>query len=447
MPKLCGHLNCRKRATFGYCRRNGEFCKEHKKDDMKCVSHLCICGKAQPIYNEPGQTVAICCSQCKTDNMVNVRNKKCQCGKAHPVFNEPDQTVPICCSKCKTDNMVNVISKKCICGKATAIYNEPGQTRAICCSQCKTRTMVNVISKKCRCGKVIPTYNEPGQTVAICCSQCKTQTMVDVRNNKCRCGKAIPTFNEPGQTVAICCSQCKTQTMVDVNHKKCQCGKAIPYFNEPGQTRAICCSQCKTDTMVDVKNPKCKGVQCKDPDTNEMITKCPFEQHGNPKYKGYCTQCFSRNFPSDPLTYMIRSKTKEIAVRNFINDNFEGFQHDKTLFTGHCDCSIRRRIDHRKLIGNTLLVIETDENQHKSYDKMDEETRYDDLYMAFSGKWVYIRFNPDKYKASNGKNKNPNIATRLFALKDEINKQINRIENDENNGLVERIYLYYDGYK
>ena len=411
MPKLCGHLNCRNRATFGYCRRNGEFCKEHKKDDMKCVSRLCICGKACPTYNEPGQTLPICCSQCKTNTMVNVKDKKCICGKARPYFNEPGQTVPICCS------------------------------------QCKTNTMVDLKHKKCRCGKARPNFNEPGQTVPICCSQCKTRTMVDVRNKKCRCGEAQPTFNEPGQTVPICCSKCKTDTMVNVKHKKCRCGKAIPTYNEPGQRVPICCIQCKTDTMVNVKSKKCKGVQCKDPDTNEMITKCPFDQRGTPKYKGYCTQCFSRNFPSDPLTYMIRSKTKEIAVRNFINDNFEGFQHDKTLFTGHCNCTIRRRIDHRKLIGNTLLVIETDENQHKSYDKMDEETRYDDLYMAFSGKWVYIRFNPDKYKSLNGKNKNPNIATRLFTLKDEINKQINRIENDENNALVERIYLYYDGFK
>jgi hypothetical protein len=411
MPKLCGHLNCRKRATFGYCRRNGEFCKEHKKDDMRCVSQLCICGKRRPTFNEPGQTVPICCSKCKTETMVNVISKKCQCGKSRPTFNEPGQTVPICCSKCKTE------------------------------------TMVDVKSKKCQCGKAVPNYNEPGQTVAICCSKCKTETMVNIKSKKCQCEKAQPTYNEPGQTVAICCSICKTETMVNVIFKKCKCGKSRPTFNVPGQKVAICCSQCKTDTMVDVIHKKCKGVQCKDPDTDEMITKCPFEQHGNPKYKGYCTQCFSRNFPSDPLTYMICSKTKEIAVRNFINDNFEGFQHDKTLFTAHCDCSIRRRIDHRKLIGNTLLVIETDENQHKSYDKMDEETRYDDLYMAFSGKWVYIRFNPDKYKSLNGKNKNPNIATRLFTLKDEINKQINRIENDENNDLVERIYLYYDGYK
>ena len=35
----------------------------------------------------------------ETQTMVNVRDKKCQCGKAQPYFNEPGQTVAICCSK------------------------------------------------------------------------------------------------------------------------------------------------------------------------------------------------------------------------------------------------------------------------------------------------------------------------------------------------------------
>ena len=96
--------------------------------------------------------------------------------------------------------------------------------------------------------------------------------------------------------------------------------------------------------------------------------------------------CFSHLFPTDSLTFQIRSKTKEIAVRDFINSVFEGFTHDKPLWTGLCDCTHRRRIDHRKLIGNTMVVIEPDENQHKSYNKMDEETRDNDLFMSFSGK-------------------------------------------------------------
>jgi hypothetical protein len=164
----------------------------------------------------------------------------------------------------------------------------------------------------------------------------------------------------------------------------------------------------------------------------------------NPKYKGYCAFCFANTFPNDPLTSNIRSKTKETIIRDFINKNYEGFQHDKQLSTNHCDCTIRRRIDHRKLIKNTLLAIETDENQHKSYDKMDEETRYNDLYMVHSGKWIYIRFNPDKYKDKKEEIKNLSISKRLKRLKKEIDKQIKRIENEENNELVERIYLYYD---
>jgi hypothetical protein len=142
----------------------------------------------------------------------------------------------------------------------------------------------------------------------------------------------------------------------------------------------------------------------------------------------------------------IATKTKEFAVRDYINANFEGFQHDKIMTTSHCDCSIKRRIDHRYLINNTLLVVETDENQHRSYDAMDEEIRYDDLYMAFSGKWIYIRFNPDKYISNKGIRKNPTIASRLPILKEEIERQISRIKNNENTELLERIYMYYDKY-
>ena len=161
-------------------------------------------------------------------------------------------------------------------------------------------------------------------------------------------------------------------------------------------------------------------------------------------YKNYCATCFQHLFPTDPLTFQIRSKTKEIAVRDFINAHFDGFVHDKPLYTNHCDCSVRRRIDHRKLIGNTLLVVETDENQHKSYNAMDEQVRYDDLYMAFSGKWVYVRFNPDKYRDAKGKSKNPTIATRLDALHKQLTTQIARIEKGENVDPLERLYMFYD---
>jgi len=185
--------------------------------------------------------------------------------------------------------------------------------------------------------------------------------------------------------------------------------------------------------MVDVNNKKCKANLC-------------LGTSGNPKYKGYCCNCYQHLFPLDTLTYQIRSKTKEICTRDYINENFEGFQHDKPLFTGNCDCTHRRRIDHRFLIGNTLLCVETDEGQHKDYNKKDEEIRYDDLFMLHSGKFIFIRFNPDKYKNKDNKSVNPMLYTRLPILKEEIEKQMGRIKNEENTELLEIIKLYYDSY-
>jgi hypothetical protein len=123
-------------------------------------------------------------------------------------------------------------------------------------------------------------------------------------------------------------------------------------------------------------------------------------------------------------------------VRNVLNKNFDGFIHDKPLYTMNCDCTHRRRIDHRKLIGNTILAVETDEFGHKSYDQHDEEIRYDDLFMIHSGKWIFIRFNPDNNISK------VDIDDKLDKLIETMNECIERIERNENTELVEIIKLY-----
>jgi len=161
----------------------------------------------------------------------------------------------------------------------------------------------------------------------------------------------------------------------------------------------------------------------------------PDSRCGDTKYDGYCATCFKRVFPDDERSKVIHEHSKEIRVRNKINENFEGFIHDSTLYTGGCDCSHRRRIDHRKLIGNTILAIETDEFAHRGYDEKDEEIRYDDLYMIHSGKWVFIRFNPD--------GKGVDMSDKLDKLVETIQDAIDRIENEENTELLEIVKLYY----
>ena len=262
-------------------------------------------------------------------------------------------------------------------------------------------------------------------------------------------------FAKPGEKKPVRCGEHKEDDMIDVvskinycTHPDCKGGKngqpKQASFAKPGEKKAVRCFEHKEDDMIDVMNKTCVSEWC------PHIVQ-------NDKYDGYCTHCFKNLFPDDPRTPKIRVKTKEELVRQHINKNFEGFTHDKPIVWGGCDCNMRRRVDHRKLINGTMLAIETDEGQHKTYDEKKEENRYDDLFTgAHSGHWIFIRFNPDGYMDSKGKKrggmfksdgkKNSKEAERrLTALTEEIEKQIRRIENYENTELLEIHKLFYDG--
>jgi len=397
MPKLCEFENCRKQASYGYFYQTPERCKQHK-EDRKSQYKICRCGKHEPNFMLLNDTRVSYCSKCKPNNAISKdRSKKCPCN-------------------------------------ITATYGYKKDNKRIACIKCKTEKMICLVQHtRCKCKKSFPCFGNPNDKRATCCGQCKTINMISFDSRKCKCGNR-PSFGYKNDKKATCCNNCKTSEMIDIVHKKCKCGNR-PSFGYKNDKKPSCCKSCMLPGMCNNVSKMCKN--CAD---------WPDRQQANKKYKNYCARCFQRLFPKDPLTFQIKSKTKEIAVRDYINTIFDGFQHDKCLFTGGCNCPHRRRIDHRKLIGNTLLCIETDENQHKRYDKQDENDRYEDLYMVFSGKWIFIRFNPDKYTNKKGIRKNPTIAKRLVKLKKEIEKQIKRIENEENKELVEISYLYYDEY-
>jgi hypothetical protein len=444
MPKICDFETCRKFANYGesYCKPIR--CREHKGEykiaNMLCTNDGC---KIIASYNFQGLRSKFCFEH-KTNEMEDIKNKKCiyQGCKLQSCFNYDGEKNGLYCSVHKEINMINIKRKKCVEANCNIIptFNYDGEKVAKYCKQHKNPNMINVTRKTCEyteCKKA-PNYNYVGEISGVFCAQHRLQNMVNINAKSCEyidC-KKIPNYNfSKDQSGRFCKEHCLS-TMVDVINKSCEFTGCIkqPCYNFIGESKAIFCSQHKYINMVDVHNPKCKSNFC-------------LGSLGNKKYKGYCSSCYQQLFPTDPLTLQMRCKTKEIAVRDFINLNFEGFQHDKSLWTGNCDCTHRRRLDHRKLIGNTLLCIETDENQHKNYDLKDEEIRYDDLYMLHGGKFVYIRFNPDKFKDKNGKSVNPMLYTRLPILKEEIEKQINRIENEENKELLEIIKLYYDEIK
>lgn len=179
------------------------------------------------------------------------------------------------------------------------------------------------------------------------------------------------------------------------------------------------------------------------PRRRRLCLSCNLTQSSK-KYDYYCTSCFAFNFPEDSRVHNIRRKSKELRVRDFLNQHYPGFINDKSINFGDCDCNHRRRVDFRKLINNTMLAIEVDENQHKRYHTKDEHDRYNDLFMAYSGKWIFIRFNPDKFRDCAGILTDPTQSQRLKCLQIEIDHQIERILKNHNENMLEIIHLFYD---
>ena len=406
MPKLCEFETCRKQASYGFSYGKPIRCKEHK-EEYKLVSQLCQEDNCMILssYNFVGLKSAFCFEH-KKENMILVRGTFCThlgC-KSLPNYNYISEEKPLYCGKHKLVNMINITTKRCL------IQN---------------------------CDK-IPTFNYTNEKNGIYCFEHKIKDMIDVKHKKCffnNCN-VRPNFNFKNEKCGLYCIEHKIKDMVDVTHKSCLIENCLSRAtcNYKNSKEKLYCFEHKLENMINISDKKCKAGFC----LGTLV---------HSKYKGYCAPCYRYLFPNDPLTLQIRCKTKEIAVREFINLNFEGFQHDKPLWTGNCDCTHRRKIDHRKLFGNTLLCIETDEEQHKGYNKENEEVRYNDLYMLHGGKFIFIRFNPDKFKDKTGNYLNPMLYTRLPILKEEIEKQIKRIENDENKELLEIIKLYYDEIK
>ena len=392
--KKCQESNCGLIASFGFDKIIGtKYCSKHKEEGMiNLLCKLYACGKSRPTYNYEGESANFC-KECKEDDMINVNDKNCHCGKSRPTFNLPGLNSEYC-AKCKTENMINVKDKPCNCGKSTR-----------------------------------PNFNFKGLTPEYC-AKCKLPDMIDLTHKKCVCNKAQSSFNFEGLSPEYC-AKCKKEGMIQIRKRTCVvCTFGQGNYNYFG-CKAEYCVNCKKDGMINIPN-KCKNSIC--------------HSSGNVKYNYYCIHCFINLFPNEPMSSEIRIKSKENYVRDFLKENFDGFIHDTILWTGNCDCSHRRRIDFRKVIGNTLLCIEVDEYQHKRYKDKDEEIRYDDLFMIHGGKFMFIRFNPDNYINQNGTKVNPYMKKRMDDLYNEIIKQTNRITNEQNNELLEIIHLFYDEY-
>ncbi len=140
-----------------------------------------------------------------------------------------------------------------------------------------------------------------------------------------------------------------------------------------------------------------KNVRSLDPGLPkyELVKECTQCSSKNvlPRYKGYCSHCYIKTYPLDPLSLQTVYKSKDTIIQKFIDSKFDGFVH-------------REGSSQIQINGFTLKVIFFDQNV------LDHEE-----------KTIVIKFNPNKYE--NGKN--PMLYTRLPDLEKDIGKQFERI--------------------
>ena len=272
--------------------------------------------------------------------------RKCPCGKqsVYNVFGGK----PICCKICKTDDMINVVNKRCPCGKQPK-FNTPNEKIGVCCVQCKTSDMIDVVNKKCSCGKR-PHFNVPEENVGVCCVKCKTDDMVNVTSNRCPCGN-IPSFNIPGEKTGVCCAVCKTSEMINVMSKRCSCGKQ-PLYNFSGEKFGVCCFGCKTIGMIDVVHKICPGY--KEP--------CPVRTMLTIGHK-YCMSCD----PNDARRK--RYKMFEEAFFAYVKDKINVHKREFYIPFDQNDTAKKfARLDGIVFGDSVIVCLEVDENSHQEYE-------------------------------------------------------------------------------
>jgi hypothetical protein len=426
------------KATFNYIDKIPLYCKKCKDENMvDVINKKCIkCNLHQPVYNIEGEP-PLYCKNCKDDNMIDVKNKKCvKCNLHQPIYNLEGRA-PLYCNGCKDINMVDVKNKKCIiCHIKQCRFNYPTKKKGLYCGDCHLDGMYDIFAKKCIICKLYePNFNLLNEKKPTHCSICKTDNMIDIKHKKCIvCNKHQPSFNYSYDNKPTHCKTCALDNMINIRHKNDMCivcNIKRPSFNYSYKKKAEYCANCKLKNMCDLVSNKCQNNNC------DICV-------NNIKYDGYCAFCFVHLFHDDERTIKIKNKSKEIQVMCYITNIYKDFVYNKPLYIEGGCCETKRRIDLRILINNTMLCIEIDENQHKYYIKVDDDNRYNDLFMDFSGKYIFIRYNPDKFKDINRKNKNPYFDTRMKQLVDEIEKQKKKIENDENTDLLEIVHLFYD---
>ena len=374
-----------------------------------------------PFFGLPNDKQATYCKKHASEGMIDIKHKQCldpNC-PTRPNFGFPDDKRATYCKSHALEDMIDIVNKRCLdpdCNNQPK-FGLPNDKRATYCKKHASDDMIDIKSKQClesNCTKQ-PSYGLSNDKQATYCKKHALDDMIDIISKRCldsNCSK-YPNFGYLDDKKATYCKSHALEGMIDVVSKRCldpECDKR-PNFGLPNDKRATYCKSHALDGMVDIVNKLCETCN-----STQM----------NPKYKPNCARCYFFKHPDDPR---IRNyKTKEDAYMYALLEKFPQFKLDKTIDGG---CSKRRPDGFLDLLTH-IIIIEIDENEHKSYDDTCNNRRTMELSQDVDHRpIVFIRLNPDGYTLNDKRMKGSFSLTKatgeLKVVKKEFNKRLNSL--------------------
>ena len=298
--------------------------------------------------------------------------------------------------------------------------------------------------------------------------------MIDVKHKTCEhegC-KTRPVFNIEGELKARFCEKHKEIGMINVKdktceHEGCKTRANFGYINQV----ATHCAHHKLPLMFTKRKVECQEENCEEISEYgiEEPTHCFLHQKENQLclLGQTCVNCHRKNELCNKekicLTYCrptelsITSKKiikkKEGLVLSYLDKNIKSdlIPIDDKIIDTSC---VKRRPDRVYDCGLYFLVIEVDENQHKSYSngcsfdvKKQELRRMNQIHEALSGLMhvIFLRFNPDNFRVK-GILQKVNMQKRLEILVKWVNYCLNLKEKDLSTNQIRIKHLFYDDY-
>jgi hypothetical protein len=337
--------------------------------------------------------------------------------------------------------------------------------------------MIDINHKKCiECNIKRPNYNYQGETKGLYCSDCKKSDMIDVKNKKCiKCLIKNPSFNYIGETKRLYCYDCKTSDMINLVNKKCKTSncRRLALYALPGISPEYC-SYHRQEGMIRNPRKKCLIINCNEIATHGLTQSEHCESHSQVNEYNLaertCPQCGKIDILNKDgicvntcslleIDNIIKKRKKrhEEIITKLIKENIDISQILFTWTDQMIDTSCtKQRPDFVFHCGTHVVIVEVDEEQHKSYKSCGNtkeeihKTEFIRMYNIgniFIGlPIIFIRYNPDEFKDNNGKKKIISNISRHDIILKWIKNYINFDVNTDIHCKIRVIYLFYDGF-